>query len=137
MGQTSREVMQSIGAFGLDAAHGFLRQAPKCHLFITASSPSNPSPLVADRTELYTSTEAVEQALPAAQEALYQQLRACSPEPLSKDDEISIQKEVLDTLHVVYIDKGQQYRISPNIHQVLEHGHLNPSDRLPIEFRQK
>lgn len=134
MGQTSQEVMQSIGEFGLKAAEAFSGQAPKFHLIITPSNPSNPSPLVADGTELYTSTEAAEQALPRAREALYKELRACFPEPLSEGDERSIQKEVLDTLHVVYIDKGQQYRMPPNIHQVLTHADPIQSDRLLIEF---
>lgn len=137
MGQTSLEVMQSIGEFGLDAAHGFLRQAPECHLMITLSNQSNPSPLVADGTELYDFTEAAEQALPRAREALYQQLLACSPEPLSKEGEKLIREKVDDTLHIIYRDVGQQYRIPPNIHQVLEHGHPIQSDRLVIEFQKK
>lgn len=129
MGQTSLEVMQSIGKFGLDAAHGFLGQAPECHLIITPSNQSNPSPLVADGTELYTSTEAAEQALPRAREALYQQLRACSPETLSEEGEKLIREEVDDTLHIIYRDEGQQYRMSPSIHQVLTHEHpaVSPS----------
>ena len=122
--------MQSIGASGLDAANSFLGQAPECHLMITPSSLSIPSPLAADGTTLYTSTEAVEQALPTAREALYKELCACYPETLPEDEKELIRKEVEDTLHVVYIGVVQQYRMPPVIHQVLKHTHDSgdPSD---------
>lgn len=139
MGQTLLEVMQSISNFGLDAAKAFSAQAPESHLIITASSPSNPSPLVADGTELYASTEAVEQALPTAREALYEEIRACFPAILSEGDEELIQKQVLDTLHVVYRDVGQHYRMPTAIDQVLIHEHelaVPPSYRIQLtEFR--
>lgn len=124
MGQTSFEVMQSIGQASLDAAIAFSEQAPRFHFILTVDrlTPASRPPLAKDGI-LYASEEEAKKGLPIVQEQVRDNLtRIHQPEPLSLDDTRMIQEGV-DAIHVVAIEEGKFYRLPHIQHRVLRHTH--------------
>lgn len=126
MGQTSFEVMQSIGQASLDAATDFLNKAPVSHLILTADDPKKGPPIAKDGM-LYASEEEAKKGLPIVQEQTRVSLTTIhQPEPIPEGYSDWIQKNV-DAIHIIEREEGDLYRLPYEPHRALRHTH-DPSD---------